>query len=376
MTNQVVVFDPTAKDAQSKVRGVGRYLQILRENFPNWNFTNNLSLITNNSVFINPFFNFLFPPLFIKRKFQKQIAVIHDLIPLKYPSHFPIGLKGSLNILLNKIALRSYDFIVTDSEQSKKDIVTILNIKPERVKVIYPCLPQMFIHLSSQNVTRYTLHVTRPFLLYVGDATWNKNLVNLAKAIKLQKLPCVFVGQVFRKINGLTNSRINELKNNAGDGSLRAPDSAQQSEHWREKNFRQDPQENLWQKELYEFMDLAQNDQRFIFPGFITDEELIQLYQNAVCNLLVSRDEGFGFSYLEASSQNCPSLLSDTPIFREISSNNALFVNPEYPQEIANQIKTLNTENNLRIKLVEKSFQRSKFFSQKNFVNGFNLIIS
>jgi len=125
---KVVVFDPTVNDPQSKVRGVGRYLQILRENFPYWIFTNsidNWSLKIDHSVFINPFFNLLSPPLFIKRRFKKQIAVIHDLIPLKYPKHFPIGLKGSLNVFLKKIALTGYDVIVTDSKQSKKNIITI-----------------------------------------------------------------------------------------------------------------------------------------------------------------------------------------------------------------------------------------------------------
>lgn len=336
--NKVLVFDPTANDPQSKVRGVGRYLQILRENFPHWVFSS--SLLTPNpyplTTFINPFFNLLSPPLFIKRRFKKQIAVIHDLIPLKYPPHFPIGLKGSLNVFLNRIALRSYDMVVTDSEQSRKDIITILKIKPERVKVIYPCLPAIYnlkfrIHNSNTNIQN------SKFLLYVGDATWNKNLVNLAKAIKMQELPCVFAGRVF------THPK---------------------------------PKKNVWQNEFNEFMALAQNDKRFIFPGFIADKELIQLYQNALCNILISRDEGFGFSYLEASSQKCPSLLSDILVLREISQNSAFFVNPESPQSIVSAIKALQNDSILRNNLIKQSYARSTFFSQKNFVDDFNSIIS
>jgi hypothetical protein len=148
---QVLCFDPTASDSQSKVRGVGRYLQILKENFPDWTFSNKLQVESYKlQVFLNPFFNFLQPPIWTgldlslqrilsgRRIAKKQIAVIHDLIPLKYPSKFPAGLRGNFNIFLNKLALKNYDLIVTDSEASKKDIVQILKISEEKVKVIYP----------------------------------------------------------------------------------------------------------------------------------------------------------------------------------------------------------------------------------------------
>ena len=395
---KVVVFDPTVNDPQSKVRGVGRYLQILRENFPYWIFTNsidNWSLKIDHSVFINPFFNLLSPPLFIKRRFKKQIAVIHDLIPLKYPKHFPIGLKGSLNVFLNKIALRGYDVIVTDSKQSKKDIITILKIKPERVKVIYPCLPKLFTNQSQKskvknqsaswrtkfksNETTFNFSLlTSNFLLYVGDATWNKNLVNIAKAIKLQQLPCVFVGKVFKIIkskilNSKSQTNTKFQKQNTKENGLQHL-NLRNSDLFRVSNFGFRTSHNVWQKELYEFVNIAQNDKRFVFPGFISDEELIQLYQNAVCNILVSRDEGFGFSYLEASSQKCPSLLSNTPILREISQNNALFSDPENPQNIVDQIELLNN-NETASRLSEKTSQRSRFFSRKNFIDEFNSII-
>ena len=146
------------------------------------------------------------------------------------------------------------------------------------------------------------------------------------------------------------------------------------SDLFRVSNFGFRTSHNVWQKELYEFVNIAQNDKRFVFPGFISDEELIQLYQNAVCNILVSRDEGFGFSYLEASSQKCPSLLSNTPILREISQNNALFSDPENPQNIVDQIELLNN-NETASRLSEKTSQRSRFFSRKNFIDEFNSII-
>jgi len=314
MSPKVFVYDPTVSDPLSRVRGVGRYRQLLQENFPGWQFISeigNWKLETGNSFFINPFFNFLRKPITIKKIARKQVAVIHDLIPLKYPEHFPIGIKGKINIFLNKLSLKNYDLIVTDSEASKSDIVKLLQLKESYVKVIYPCLPKAF------NVSNFDIRISN-FCIYVGDATWNKNLVNLAKAIKLADVKCVFVGKIFKETQRTQIPFHGDLG------------GAQRSEHahWSSMKRVSSELNNGWQKELREFMELTKNDKRFIFAGFINDEELIKLYQQAAVNLLPSRDEGFGFSYVEAASQRCPSLLADRPIFREISANAAVFVDP------------------------------------------------
>jgi glycosyltransferase involved in cell wall biosynthesis len=365
MTLPIYCFDPTVSDIQSKVRGIGRYLQILRENFSKeWQFINNLKIVPFDSVFINPFFNLFQPPLFYKRIAKKQIAVIHDLIPLKYPKHYPIGIKGNIYVYINKLLLKNYDLIITDSETSKKDIKTILNIPDDKIKVIYPTLPKVFLNPKSEyrNPKQFSNEINPKrlknsdlehsdlfrnssfdirvlgYCLYVGDATWNKNLVNLAKAIKVANIQCVFVGKVF-------------------------------------ENFVSSDINHPWQKELKEFLELVQNDNRFIFPGFISDEELITLYQNALCNILVSRDEGYGFSFVEAASQECPSILSDIPIFHEIAQDGALFINHKNPEEIAKEIKNININNTLRQELRKKAKKRSEFFASEFFRKNFKAVL-
>lgn len=373
----VIVFDPTISDSRSKVRGVGRYLQLLKENFPvNTIFTDDLRIITDqltinnqqSAIFINPFFNPVQYPLLMKRVAKKQIAVIHDLIPLKYPDHFPIGLKGKLNVFLNKLALRNYDLIVTDSEASKSDIINIFHVSEKKVKVIYPCLPNIFnlksqmlnVKSTSQNLQseknsirdlrlRFDIsHLTsniKNFCLYVGDATWNKNLVNIAKAIKIAKTTCVFIGKVFDKSYKLQVTNYKTSKNS-------------------------------WDTELKQFFKEVANDKRFIFPGFVSDNDLIKLYQQARVNLLLSRDEGFGFSPLEAGIFSCPSVVSDIPIIREIiGQDNALFVNPSDPTQIAEAIKKLFSDGHLHQQLGSRAQQRSNFFNQKSFVNKWQELI-
>ena len=388
---QVLCFDPTNSDSQSKVRGVGRYLQILKENFPDWIFFNKLQVESYKlQVFINPFFNFLQKPLTLKRIAKKQIAVIHDLIPLKYPQHFPAGIRGNFNIFLNKLALKNYDLIVTDSEASKKDIIQILKIPEEKVKVIYPCLPKIFqINSPSESKGSPTsaksdkseklkisdesriLLDSSGFCLYVGDATWNKNLVNLARAIKIANVTCVLVGKVFR-INSPSES----------EGSLTS-DKSEKSEKLKisdESRILLDSSglsdlTHPWQKQLNEFFKLTKDDKRFIFLGFIDDYRLIKLYQQAKVNLLLSYDEGFGLSYLEAASQGCPSVLSNIPVLKEISAGNALLADPENPNDLADKILRIYSDDNLRKNLSLGALKQAKIYSESNFRKSFSSII-
>ena len=372
MSQKIFVYDPTASDKLSSVRGIGRYLQILKENFPDWTYINNETMkqLNNDCVFVNPFYNFLQRPLTLKRIAQKQIAVIHDLIPLKYPRSFPPGIKGSIHVLLNKLALRNYDLIITDSQASKADIINILKINSEKIKVIYPCLPRSFSksqQLSSPRRRGSSLSITSlngdnsldsrlrgndnftinsKFCLYVGDATWNKNLVALARAIKIANVNCVFVGEVFQ------TSAVEE-----------------QSGKTAEVN-------NGWQSELKQFFKETINDKRFIFSGLVPDSELIKFYKQASINILPSRDEGFGFSYLESANFGCPSLLSNIPVLQEISDGKAIFFDQNDPQNIANKIKEINSDKNLRNKIGESAKKRSEFFSAEKFRKKFLMIIN
>ncbi len=378
MSQSVYVYDPTTSDQLSAVRGIGRYLQILKENFTDWNFTNNLTIkqLNNKSVFINPFFNFLQKPPIIKRIAKKQIAVIHDLIPLKYPKKFPAGIRGNLNIFLNKIALKNYDLIVTDSYASKKDIINILNFPENKIFVIYPCLPKIFN--NSQKTTKNTNYQlpTTNYCIYVGDATWNKNLVNLAKAIKIANVTCVFVGKVFQI----------SRKNSADISSYQKSENSDKSELSDISGFPNSSDDSLtlpnfygikhpWQKEFAEFIKKTKDDKRFIFAGFLPDSELIKLYQQATVNILPSRDEGFGFSYLEAASQGCPSLLSDILVFKEIAKDHALFANPDNPHYLANKIIEIYFNPKLKKQLGEKTKIYVQSFSNKKFKKQWESLI-
>ncbi len=367
MDKKVYIFDPTAADEQSKVRGIGRYLKILQENLigENYIYTNKEDSLPKDAIYVNPFFD---PTktkvkLFFKRT-KHQIAVIHDLIPLKYPRYFPIGFWAKIKVFFNKWALKKYDLIVTDSQVSKNDIIRILGIPEKKIVVIYPTVTKLFLpHLTmppTENsemlfkhtsgarqaeptytqyqdahlVTNEKIKKLTQYALYVGDATWNKNLVTLARSIKVANVPCVFVGKVFE---------------NTDPAKLSHP----------------------WQAELKAFLAEVKDDPLFIFPGYITDLELMYLYRHAKVNILISRDEGFGFSFIEAGIFSTPSVLSDTLIFREIGGkDNALMADPNNPNAIATQIVGLYFDHHQREVYSIKAFERAEDFKPEFFRAG------
>ncbi len=375
--NNLYIFNPTKTDQVSQFRGGGRIIQILKENLTvetprrgvsTIKFVTNLSSVLSHpsSIFINPSFSPFQPPLTLKRIAEKQIQIVFDVIPLKYPNHFPTGIKGKFNLFLNKLALKNYDKIITISNHSKKDIVQYLKIPESKIEVVYPTLGKIFtsnvILNSFQDLNKMpkqvrieqynNITIPQNFCLYVGDVNWNKNLVNLARAIKIINVTCVFVGKAFESL------KVKKLKS-----STKKPSNLQT---FKPSNFI-----HPWQKEFRDFLTEVGDDKRFIFLGYVPDSQLIKLYQQARLNVLTSRDEGFGFSFLEAASQSCPSVLSDIEVFHEIAGSSAAFVNPDDPHDIANKICEIYFNNDLRNKLGKMAKERSLFFSKDKFKRDF-----
>lgn len=373
--NKIYIFDPTEKDTLSSFRGGGRIMQLLKENLADEaQFITDFQKISPNDTLLIPVFYPFQKPILSRRIAKKQVLMIYDVIPLKYPQHFPIGIKGTINLWLNKRALKNYDQIITISHHSKKDIIRYLNIPAKKIEVIYPTVCKVFLNpkheyrnpkqfqktnysnpkqkdFNNLNLENLDLFRTSDFgfrasyCLYIGDVNWNKNLVNLARAIKIADVSCIFVGANFNKKLQVISYKLQKLT-------------------------------HPWQKEFQDFLQEIGDDPRFICAGYKTDEELINLYKQARLNILVSRDEGFGFSYLEASTLGCPSVLSDTDVFHETADAEAtLFANPNNPKDIAIKIRQLFDNKKLREKITSRAQKRSQYFIQEIFKKAWEKIL-
>lgn len=328
----VYFFDPTIDDTQSKVRGVGRYVQQLRLLLEdNCHFVPRLSDAPFDSILIHPFFHLLQDVGLPLRRTRVQIAVMHDIIVHTYPTHFPIGAKGALIRMINRLDLNNYQHIITDSQTSKSAIMAKYKLPEKKIHVLYPPVPQPTNQLKS--VSDAVKELARlPYIIYVGDVTWNKNIVNIAEAVKKLPIRIIWVGRAF------TSTPIAS---------------------------------NPWHREFAQWKKLTYKDPQSVTAGYISDAELTYLYEHAVCNVLTSRDEGFGYSYAEAGRCATPSVLADRPIFHETAKQSALFADPEDPEEIAAAIEQLMHDQKLRDHLGQAAKKRSADFDPAVFLDQF-----
>jgi glycosyltransferase involved in cell wall biosynthesis len=102
-----------------------------------------------------------------------------------------------------------------------------------------------------------------------------------------------------------------------------------------------------------------------MFTGYVTDSELFSLYKSALCLCMPSLWEGFGYPIVEAMGSHLPVVTSNNSSLFEIGNGCALFVDPYDEDQIAQTLKRVVTDENLRSELSKKGAERAKQFSGK-----------
>ncbi|MGI8570146.1 MAG: glycosyltransferase family 4 protein [Methylocella sp.] len=97
--------------------------------------------------------------------------------------------------------------------------------------------------------------------------------------------------------------------------------------------------------------------------GFITDDDIAALYQNALCFAFPSLTEGFGLPALEALALGCPVIASNAASLLEVCGDAALYADPASPRDWLCQIKRLQDGLDLAQMLRVKGFRQAKRFS-------------
>lgn len=256
---------------------------------------------------------------------KKVILTIHDLIRLIYPSAYPPGIKGSLKFLLQKFNLRNIDAVITISETSKKDIVRFLNIPPEKIHVIYlaPQTKQKNIAVST-STTKAKYNLPNKFVLYVGDVNYNKNILRLADACKIAKLPLVIVGK---------QAVSEEVNNNV------------ENQEWRQ------------------FLRKYKNDKNVLRLGFLDDSDFEAVFHLASIYCQPSLYEGFGLPLLEAFERDVPIVAAKTQALVEVGGDACIYVDPKDPADMAHGILKVIKDKKLASGLIKKGAKRLENFS-------------
>ena len=98
------------------------------------------------------------------------------------------------------------------------------------------------------------------------------------------------------------------------------------------------------------------------FLSGLSDSEVLCAYK--LCNLFVfpSLYEGFGIPILEAMAASRPIVLSDLPVFREITENKGVYFDPENIESIVNGVEQVLKSKSTQEKLISYGNYRVKDF--------------
>lgn len=327
-----VAIDISALKSSHRVRGVGGYVRNLTDACRQTKVADfSFELVESGKISPNcdlihyPHFDIFFltlPPQFLK----PAIVTIHDLIPLKYPAHFPSGFKGQIRWQIQKYRLKKARAIITDSQKWQREIAAITGFPLEKIYPIPLAAGSEFKIIKNSQLKekiRNKYHLPLEFVLYTGHANWNKNVLSLAQACEVNQMPLVIAGL----------PSLNELD---------------------KKHPENQP--------TIELIDKYGQKPWFNNLGFVPIEDLVVIYNLASLYCQPSFDEGFGLPLLEAMSCGCPLVSSNQGSLPEVAGKAATLVDPS-ADALAGGIKKVRESKTLRKEMIKNGLLQAKKFS-------------
>jgi glycosyltransferase involved in cell wall biosynthesis len=265
-------------------------------------------------IFNLPFFNV----------FKKKIIfTVHDL---RYHNFQNNTLISFLYRIIFFLSLKNIKYIIVVSNTIKNELKKIFPKK--KIFVIYNSID--FLFKEYQQVKKQLLQkllLPKKYLLSIGHIESRKNYLNLLKAFKLFSdknidYSLIIVGFTYEKKTKDLLSQFIKTNNLSAQVQILS---------------------NINEQEKF---DLYKNAQLFIFPS---------LY------------EGFGIPILEAMRARCPFVLSNIPVFKEITENRLFYFNPHSPNSIRKTIETVLFSERKKTYLIRYGSKRYRYFStEKN----------
>ena len=115
-------------------------------------------------------------------------------------------------------------------------------------------------------------------------------------------------------------------------------------------------------------------EDRVIFTGWISTQELKVLISGAVISIIPSLYEGFGLPVLEAFASLTPVITTDRGSLPEVAGDASVVVDPFNYEDLAGKIEALVNNQDLRRSLTLKGRERLAYFDwKKTAFNTLNL---
>ena len=237
------------------------------------------------------------------------VVTIHDMIHERFPQLMP---PHDTTARSKAAAAQRADHIICVSQNTKKDVIDILGVPPDKVSVVH-------LGSSLSPCKQPQPGKSRPFILYVGVRAGYKNFDGLLKAYAKSSL----------------------LKQDFDLICFGGPPFA--------------PEENREMKAL--------GLQGHVLRMEGGDQFLCHLYSSATCLVYPSLYEGFGIPIAEAMACECPVVCSNTSSMTEVAGDAAQYFDPYDSDNMRVAIENVVNSNDTRSDLRSRGRRRAAQFS-------------
>lgn len=335
--NEYRLFYNAAKDISASLRQFDcPNVKIIKKSIPNkilnylfFKFFNSpkIDKLLKADVFFMPHINFIG----LSGK-TKSILTIHDLSFLRYPEFFSAR-KNFWHKMINvKKLVSRFDEIVAVSENTKRDIVDLCGVEPEKIKVIYSGAEDIYRQMmpndakerQEQFKIKIKYNLPEKFILFLGTVEPRKNIDGLVRAY-----------EILREKNG--DLAQYKLLIAGGRG-------------WKSKKIYKRRENSKYRDDIK-------------FLGYIEKKDKVYLYNLASLFVYPSFYEGFGFPPLEAMACGTPIITGLSSSLPEIIGNAGLMVDPYNISDLAAAMEKVLIDDDLRNNLIQKGLERVKNFS-------------
>ncbi|MGX9365619.1 glycosyltransferase family 4 protein [Desulfoplanes sp. PS50] len=257
---------------------------------------------------------------------SKQVVTIHDVVPLDHPEWLNTRFGAWYRFLLPKLVQR-VERVIAISVFTKYRLLERTNISADKIEVIYNGVSPRFSPQSSESIAEMVQSLKIPsknYILSLGSLEPRKNLGRLLQAWNFiqSKVP----DDIWLVVSGAKGK-------------------------------------NLVFQDVPELKKLPS---RVYLTGHVPDTLLPQLYAGALAFAYLSVYEGFGLPPLEAMASGTPTLVGNRSSLPEVVGDAAIQVDPYDAEAIAESLKLLIEDSELRNVLRKTSIKQAKKFSWKN----------
>lgn len=258
------------------------------------------------------------------RSAARTVATVHDVVFRRYPNLVEPRLRKFLDDATRR-ACRHADRIITVSQFSKQEIAGLYEVSTDRISVIHngirlPESPRSRPSLPSE--LREQGIIEDNYLLYVGSIEPKKNIEVLLKAF----------AQVLNRV-GKTCRLVLAGSMNSSEYPF---------------------------EERIQALGIAG---RVSYLGYVSEAHLEELYRCASVFVYPSLYEGFGFPPLEAMARGIPTVVSKASSLPEVVGDAGLLFDPTSPQELANILAALVSDDRAKQELGAKGRERALSFT-------------